>query len=100
LHSQDWYWSCRYPGTEELQRYFDHVERKLDIKKDCSFNTKVVGAQFDKPSGKWIVQTEDGRTARCKYFLLALGFAAKRHFPDWPGMDKFEGEIHHSSFWP
>ncbi|KAI4943946.1 hypothetical protein J4E91_009093 [Alternaria rosae] len=97
---KDWNWSCRYPGTEELQRYFDHVERKLDIKKDCAFNTRVVEAQFDKPSSKWVVKTEDGRTARCKYFLLALGFAAKRHFPDWPGMDKFEGEIHHSSFWP
>jgi cation diffusion facilitator CzcD-associated flavoprotein CzcO len=47
-----------------------------------------------------VVNTEDGRTAKCKYFLLALGFAAKRHFPDWPGMEDFEGEIHHSSFWP
>ncbi|KAI8936838.1 hypothetical protein NX059_006076 [Plenodomus lindquistii] len=97
---KDWTWSCRYPGTKELQAYFDHVERKLEIKKDCAFNTRVVGAQFDKPSGKWKVQTEDGRTATCKYFLLALGFAAKRHFPDWPGMDTFQGEIHHSSFWP
>lgn len=72
----------------------------MDIKKDCAFNTRVVGAQFDKPSGKWKVQTEDGRTATCNYLLLALGFAAKRHFPDWPGMETFKGEIHHSSFWP
>lgn len=72
----------------------------MEIKKDTAFNTRVVGAQFDKPLGKWKVQTEDGRTATCKYFLLALGFAAKRHFPDWPGMDTFKGEIHHSSFWP
>jgi len=97
---KDWTWSCRYPGTNELRAYFDHVERKLDIKKDCAFNTRVVGAHFDKPSGKWLTQTEDGRTAKSKYLLLALGFAAKRHFPDWPGMDQFKGEIHHSSFWP
>ncbi|OAL00693.1 FAD/NAD(P)-binding domain-containing protein [Phaeosphaeriaceae sp. SRC1lsM3a] len=97
---KDWTWSCRYPGTDELRAYFNHVERKLDIKKDCAFNTRVIGAQFDKPSGKWITKTEDGRTAKSKYLLLALGFAAKRHFPDWPGMDKFEGELHHSSFWP
>ncbi|KAF3037306.1 hypothetical protein E8E12_001445 [Didymella heteroderae] len=97
---KDWYWSCRYPGTDELRKYFAHVEKKLDIKKDCAFNTRVVGADFDKPSGKWIIKTEDGRTARAKYMLLALGFAAKRHFPDWPGMEDFEGEIHHSSFWP
>lgn len=97
---KDWYWSCRYPGTDELRAYFAHVEKKLDIKKDCAFNTRVVGAEFDKPSGKWNIKTEDGRTAKAKYMLLALGFAAKRHFPDWPGMEDFEGEIHHSSFWP
>ncbi|KAJ4313669.1 hypothetical protein N0V94_006839 [Neodidymelliopsis sp. IMI 364377] len=97
---KDWYWSCRYPGTDELRKYFEHVEKKLDIKKDCAFNTRVIGADFDKPSGKWHIKTEDGRTAKAKYMLLALGFAAKRHFPDWPGMEDFEGEIHHSSFWP
>jgi len=97
---KDWTWSCRYPGTDELRAYFEHVEKKLDIKKDCAFNTRVVGAHFDKPSGKWITETEDGRTAKSKYLLLALGFAAKRHFPDWPGMESFEGELHHSSFWP
>lgn len=70
------------------------------MKKDVAFDTRVVGAQFDKPSSKWIIETEDGRTAKARYLLLATGFAAKRHFPDWMGMDKFKGEIHHSSFWP
>ncbi|KAF2191365.1 FAD/NAD(P)-binding domain-containing protein [Zopfia rhizophila CBS 207.26] len=97
---KDWTWSERYPGFAELRKYFEHVERVLDVKKDVAFDTRVVGAQFDKPSGKWVIKTEDGRTARAKYLLLATGFAAKRHFPDWTGMDKFKGEIHHSSFWP
>lgn len=26
--------------------------------------------------------------------------AARRYIPDWAGMDKFKGTIHHSSFWP
>lgn len=59
-----------------------------------------MAAHFDKPSAKWIIKTEDGRTAYARYFLLATGFAAKRHFPDWPGLDSFKGEMHHSSFWP
>ncbi|KAF2687068.1 FAD/NAD(P)-binding domain-containing protein [Lentithecium fluviatile CBS 122367] len=97
---QDWTWSERYPGFAELRRYFEHVEKKLDIKKDVAFETRVVGAHFDKPSSKWIIDTEDGRHAKARYLLLATGFAAKRHFPDWMGIDKFKGEIHHSSFWP
>ncbi|KAF2115761.1 hypothetical protein BDV96DRAFT_55684 [Lophiotrema nucula] len=97
---EDWTWSERYPGFAELRKYFEHVDKKLDVKKDVAFETRVVGAQFDKPSAKWVIKTEDGRTARARYLLLATGFAAKRHFPDWMGMDKFKGEIHHSSFWP
>lgn len=65
-----------------------------------AFNTRVVGGQFDKISSRWTIQTEGGRTATSKYLLVAGGFATKRYVPDWPGMDKFKGEIHHSSFWP
>lgn len=35
-----------------------------------------------------------------RFFLPCLGFAAKRHFPDWPGIDDYKGYICHSSFWP
>ena len=97
---RDWTWEEKYPGYPELRRYFDHVDKTLDVKKDVSFDTRVVAAQFDQDTSKWIVKTEDGRTARSKYLILATGFAAKRHFPDWKGLDTFEGVMHHSSFWP
>jgi cation diffusion facilitator CzcD-associated flavoprotein CzcO len=97
---KDWTWTEKYPGWAELRTYFDHVDKVLDIKKDVAFNSRVVGAEYDQSAAKWTVQTEDGRTAYAKYFILATGFAAKRHFPDWPGMDTFKGTIHHSSFWP
>jgi cation diffusion facilitator CzcD-associated flavoprotein CzcO len=95
-----WTWTEKYPGWAELRQYFNHVDKTLGIKKDVAFNTKVVGANFNQETNKWTVQTEDGRTAYSRYFILATGFAAKRHFPDWPGMDKFKGTVHHSSFWP
>ncbi|KAF2097636.1 cyclopentanone 1,2-monooxygenase [Rhizodiscina lignyota] len=97
---KDWTWSEKYPGYAELREYFKHVDKALDVKKDVAFNSRVVHAQFDQASKKWIVKTEDGRTARAGYFINAVGFAAKRHFPDWKGLDSFKGEMHHSSFWP
>ncbi|KAL1301880.1 hypothetical protein AAFC00_006061 [Neodothiora populina] len=97
---KDWTWSEKYPGHEELRKYFEHVEKILDVKKDTAFDTRVVGAQFDNDTGRWVVKTEDGRTAYAKYLINAVGFAAKRHFPDWKGLDSFQGEMHHSSFWP
>ncbi|KAI6855739.1 FAD/NAD(P)-binding domain-containing protein [Hortaea werneckii] len=97
---KDWTWTEKYPGYDELRKYFAHVERKLDIKKDVAFDTRVVGAQFNPQTHKWDIQTEDGRTAHARYLINAIGFAAKRHFPDWKGLDTFKGEMHHSSFWP
>jgi len=47
-----------------------------------------------------VVRTADGRTCKCKYLVIAAGFAAKRYIPPWPGIDKFKGIMHHSSFWP
>lgn len=85
---------------QELREYFKHVEKVLDVKKDVVFNACVNSAQFDQTTNKWTVKTEDGRTARSTFLIIATGFAAKRHFPDWKGLDTFKGTIYHSSFWP
>jgi cation diffusion facilitator CzcD-associated flavoprotein CzcO len=74
---QDWTWKEKYPGWEELRGYFEHVDKVLDIRKDVAFNTRVTEARFEKSSNKWVVKTEDGRTARVRFLLLATGFAAK-----------------------
>ncbi|KAM0721163.1 hypothetical protein Q7P37_003450 [Cladosporium fusiforme] len=97
---KDWTWSEKYPNWQELRRYFAYVEEKLQIKKDTAFESRVVGAQFNMETQKWDVKTQDGRTAHAKYLVNAIGFAAKRHFPDWQGLDTFKGEMYHSSFWP
>jgi cation diffusion facilitator CzcD-associated flavoprotein CzcO len=97
---KDWAWTEKYPGYEELRKYFQHVDNVLNISKDVSFNTRVVGAEFSKEEGAWKVRTEDGRIITCRFFIIAAGFAAKRHFPDLKGLEKFNGTMVHSSFWP
>ena len=99
---EDWSWTEQYPGAEELDRYFKHVDKKLQITQDCIFNTKVEAADFDASTNKWTVSCDDSTRIKCRTFIPAIGFAAKRHFPDWPGLEEgiFQGVIHHSSFWP
>ncbi|KAL4908479.1 hypothetical protein BDW74DRAFT_188469 [Aspergillus multicolor] len=77
---ETWNWKSNYPTYQELRDYFDHVDKVIGVKKDCAFNTVVVGAEFDVAAGRWR--------------------AAKRWIPPWPGLDKYKGIIHHSSFWP
>jgi cation diffusion facilitator CzcD-associated flavoprotein CzcO len=97
---KDWTWTTNYPNYEELRAYFAHVDKVLDIKKDCAFDSVVVDAQFNENEGKWSDATADGRMAKAKFLVVAAGFAAKRYIPDFKGIDTFKGIIHHSSFWP
>lgn len=59
---KDWTWSTNYPRCDELRSYFSHVDRVLRVKKDCAFNTVVVGARFDTHEGRWRIRTADGAT--------------------------------------
>lgn len=97
---KDWVWSEEYPGSAELRDYFRHVDKQLDLSRDVVFNTKVVEARFDDASDKWVVSCDNGTTFTTRFFLPCAGFAAKRHFPDWPGLETFKGTVCHSSFWP
>ncbi|GAM84112.1 hypothetical protein ANO11243_021040 [Dothideomycetidae sp. 11243] len=97
---KDWYWTERFPGFAELRAYFDHVDKVLDIRKDVAFNTRVVGAHFDKNSKVWQVKADDGRISRTQFLILASGLASQRYWPEWKGLDTFQGELYHSSFWP
>ncbi|MDV8107504.1 NAD(P)-binding protein, partial [Rhodococcus sp. IEGM 69] len=38
---RDWNWSEMYPGRDELVRYFEYVDEKLDLSKDVRYETRV-----------------------------------------------------------
>lgn len=95
-----WRWSEHYPGHEEIKKYFQFVGRELDLYRDCEFGQTVVDASWGEAGKMWKVRTEKGMMVHAKYVVACTGFAAKRYFPDWPGLDTFKGEMHHSSFWP
>lgn len=81
---KDWTWTTNYPDWTELQAYFDHMDKVLDLQKDTAFETVVVSADFNTDEGKWIVKTQDGRTCKARFMIVAAGFAAKRCMPKQP----------------
>ncbi|KAF5019539.1 hypothetical protein F66182_8454 [Fusarium sp. NRRL 66182] len=96
----DWTWSEKFPCREELCRYFDHVDKVLDIKRDVFFNAKVTSAQYSPSSNLWRVGTEKGGLMTSRFLLLATGFSAKPYMPDIQGSETFKGAIYHSASWP
>ncbi|CAG8980017.1 hypothetical protein HYALB_00005191 [Hymenoscyphus albidus] len=93
---KDWTWTERFPGGEELRQYFDYVDKRLDLSKDIELNTSVDAAEFDTNASVWRVTLSTGEVIECKYFVLGTGFAAKNYVPDFKGMERFKGIMHHT----
>ncbi|MEM7490544.1 MAG: NAD(P)/FAD-dependent oxidoreductase [Pseudomonadota bacterium] len=65
--------------------------------------TTCKSASYDEAKGEWtIVVDRDGEevTLHPKELVLATGMSGKPRMPDFPGMDRFKGEQHHSSQHP
>ena len=97
---RDWTWTERFPGWEELQRYFRHVVERLDLARDIRFDTPVVSADFEGGHDVWAITTADGVTVRARTFILCTGFASKPYTPDIAGLGSFLGDCHHTARWP
>lgn len=97
---RDWNWTERFPGWEELGRYFHYVDKKWDLSRDIRFNTRVTGAEFDQAHNEWVIQADDGTVVRARFLILCTGFAAKAYVPNFEGLDQFTGFKCHTGHWP
>ncbi|KAL4810337.1 Baeyer-Villiger monooxygenase [Aspergillus unguis] len=97
---KDWTWTEKYPGVEEIRRYFEHVEEKLHLKKDILFNTEVTAASFNADQSSWTITINDGAELACQHFILCTGFASKPFIPNFQGLNTFAGPWFHTSKWP
>jgi cation diffusion facilitator CzcD-associated flavoprotein CzcO len=97
---QEWEWSERYPEQAEILRYLNHVADRFDLRRSISFDTKVVGAEYDAAANRWVVRLEGGGTVRCTYLITAVGCLSSANVPKIPGLEGFGGEWYHTGLWP
>ncbi|BCR91442.1 flavin-containing monooxygenase [Aspergillus chevalieri] len=97
---KDWNWSERFPAHDELRRYFQHVDRVLDLRRDAIFNTVVSEVTYDEGERMWCVKAEDGMQAACRYLIVATGSSYKAFYPSFPGLEAYNGHLVHSARYP
>ncbi|KAJ9214135.1 hypothetical protein DTO166G4_4192 [Paecilomyces variotii] len=101
---KDWNWSELFPGYEEIRKYLSYAVDKWQLNSHIRYNTTVTGARFDESDHKWTVEGINGSHGtiriRCRWYILALGFASKPYIPDFEGLNRFQGPCFHSSAWP
>ena len=97
---RDWSWTERFPSWQELRRYFQYVDAKLDLSRDIRFGTRVTSATFDENRREWVIETEPSGAAKARYLVLCTGFAARPYTPQLKGLESFAGQRLHTAQWP
>ena len=96
----EWEWSERFAGQPEIERYFNYVVDRFDLRRDITFGAKVTAAVYDEPSGTWTVRTAGGTDYRARFVVAATGILSVPYIPEVAGRDDFRGAQHHTGLWP
>ena len=97
---QEWEWSEVFPAQPELERYFNHVADRFDLRRDIRLNTRVTSATFDDEARTWAVETGQGDRFVARFVVMATGPLSVPNVPDIPGRDEFRGTVLQTSRWP
>jgi len=97
---QEWDWSEVFPPQEELERYFNHVVDRFDLRRDIQLSTRVTTATYDEDAAQWGVETDVGDCFRVRYLVMATGCLSAPLEPQIPGRDAFSGTSLFTNRWP
>ena len=97
---QEWDWTERFPSQPELERYFNHVADRFDLRRDIEFDTRVHQARFDEGQNRWIIRTSKGAMVSAQYVVSAVGCLSEVNTPRFKGADTFAGQQIHTARWP
>jgi cyclohexanone monooxygenase len=95
-----WRWSERYAAQPEILRYLDHVADRWDLRRDITFGTTVLTADWDEAANGWTVGCDDGEAIVATYLVMATGCLSVVKQPDFPGLPDFRGRWFHTGQWP
>ena len=97
---REWQWSEHFSAQPETLRYCNFVADKFDLRRDITFNARVKSAAYDEAANEWEFVFEDGRRARSRFMITAIGPLSAPTMPVIPGVDDFKGEAYHTGLWP
>ena len=93
-----------------IRDYVREAASEHELEQKIRFNTKVISAEWSSASARWTVELErtdaphDGARSRvsCGFLLGCTGYYRyeEGYTPDFPGMERFQGQLIHPQHWP
>ncbi len=92
-------WTHLYSKQPEILAYLRACVERFNIRDHIRFNSDVCELRFVEADGYWEVKTRVGEVFTARHVVSAMGPLNRPNMPNFPGLDKFQGEKFHSSQW-
>lgn len=93
--------------AEQIRKYLGEVIEESGIGEHIRYEHRITSAAWSSETNQWTVEvtrTDTGEQLRFTtgFLWMCQGYYkhAEGYTPDWPGMDRFRGEIVHPQTWP
>lgn len=97
---QEWSWSERYAGQEEILDYLHHVATRFGLTPDIHLGQRVTTLRYVDNEDRWQIVTADATVRHGRYCVMSTGFLSAPLAPVFDGLDSFTGMILKSTEWP
>jgi cation diffusion facilitator CzcD-associated flavoprotein CzcO len=92
-------WSTYYAPQPELFSYCKMIATKYGLNEKIRCDSSVTACRYDADSNLWITELADGRRFVSRYLTVATGLFSTPNLPDIEGIDRFRGQVFHSTAW-
>ena len=92
-------WSKRYAEAPEIFDYIQNLIKEYNLKKYIQFNQEVISTLYDEHNFNWQVHLKSGLKIEAQFVVFASGPLHVPQIPKIKGIEKFKGEVFHSSHW-
>lgn len=88
-----------------ILEYIREVSTKFGIDPHIRFHHKIKKASWSSDAQRWTLEADvngEAKTLRCKFLYLCAGYYSydEAHNPEFPGRERFKGQIVHPQWWP
>lgn len=89
-------WTKHYSGGAEIQAYIERCSAEFGMDDYLEFGEQLVSARYDDG---WTLEFASGRTEKVDFLINGIGGLHVPRWPEFEGMEKFEGTAFHSALW-
>lgn len=93
--------------AEAILEYLDEAMEEQGLRERVRYGKSVETAEWSSDDRKWVLTVRDVETGAvehlsCGFLWMCQGYYKHEqgYTPEWPGMERFKGEIVHPQTWP